>query len=50
MKLPEMVPLEEGVFQLEQGHGQWNLEQCESAVIAFASCDNKKFREDEDVL
>lgn len=54
MKLSDMVPLEEGVFQLEQGHGQWNSEECESAIIASAGCETdlitKEFREDEDVL
>ena len=54
MKLSDMVPLEKGVFQLEQGHSQWNPKQCESAIIAFAGCETdlfpKEFREDEDVL
>ncbi len=54
MKLSDLVPLMEGVFQLEEGHGEWNADQCEAVVIAFAGSEAKldlnKFEKDQEVL
>ena len=41
MKLSDLVPLKEGVFQLEEGHGEWNPDQCEAVVTAFADSEAK---------
>ena len=54
MKNSEIIPLAEGVYQLEEGHGRQVPEQCETAVIAFAGCETEltpnKLEEDEEVL
>ena len=54
MKYSDIIPLAEGVFQLEEGLGRWAPEQCETAVIAFAGCETeltpKKLEEDKEVL
>ncbi len=54
MKFSDLIPLEEGVFQLEEGHSQWYLEQYEAVVIQFAGSKTelaaKRFEEDREVL
>lgn len=54
MRFSNLVLLQEGVFQLEEGHGQWNPDQCETVVILLAGSETelaaKRFEDDEDVL
>lgn len=54
MRFSDLVLLREGVFQLEEGHGQWNPTQCETAVILLAGSETelaaKRFEDDEEVL
>lgn len=54
MKFSDLIFLEEGVFQLEDGHGQWQPEQCEAVVIDFAGSETelaaKRFEDDEEIL
>ena len=49
-----MVLLKERMFQLEEGHGQWNPDQCETVVILFAGSETElapeRFEDDEEVL
>ena len=54
MRFSDLVPLKEGVFQLEEGNGQWKPDQCETAVILFAGTETEltlqKFKDDDEVL
>ena len=54
MKFSDLIPLEEGVIQLEEGHGQWQPERCEAVMIEFAGSETelaaKRFEDDEEVL
>lgn len=54
MRFSDLIHLEEGIFQLEEGHDQWDPQQCETVVILFAGSEMervpKKFRDDEEVL
>ncbi len=54
MKFSDLTRLEEGVFQLEEGHGQWQPGRCEAVVIGFAGSETelaaKRFEDDEEVL
>ena len=53
MKFSDLNPLEEGVFQLEEGYGQWNPSLCETVVIQFARSEIElaaMFKDDEEVL
>lgn len=54
MRFSDLVSLKEGVFQLREGHGQWNPELCETVVILFASLETelaaKSFEDNEEVL
>lgn len=54
MKFSDLIPLEEGVLQLEEGHGQWQPERYEAVVIGFAGSETelaaKRFEDDEEVL
>jgi hypothetical protein len=54
MKVSDLIPLEKGVFQLEEGHGKWDIDRCETVVIAFAGSetmlDLNEFGDDQEVL
>lgn len=54
MKFSDLIPLANGVFQLEEGHDQWHPVQCETVIIQFAGSETeksaKRFKNDEEVL
>ena len=54
MKVFDLIFLKEGIFQLEERHGKWNTDQCETAVIVFAGFEAKldpiEFGNDQEVL
>jgi len=54
MRFSDLVPLKEGVFQLQEGHDQWNPDQCETVVILFAGSETelaaKSLEDNEEVL
>ena len=54
MKFSDLIPLEKGVFQLEEGHGQWDPKLCEAVVIQLAGSATelaaKRFEDNEEVL
>ena len=53
MKFSDLISLVEGVFQLEEGYGQWNPSLCEAVVIQFAGSEielTARFEDHEDVL
>lgn len=54
MRFSDLILLKEGVFQLEEGHGQWYPDQCEAVVIQFAGPETelsaKRFEDDDEVL
>ena len=53
MKFSDLIPLKEGIFELEKGYSQWHP-QCEMVVIQFAGSETKlsakRFEDDEEVL
>ena len=54
MRVSDLVPLEDGIFQLEKGHSNWDPDRHETAVILFAGIETEWFRKafpsDEEVL
>lgn len=54
IRFSHIILLKEMVFQLKEGHGQCNIDQCETVVIRFASSKTeltpKSFENDEEVL
>ena len=42
MKSSDLIPLADGVFQLEKGHGEWRPIRCETVVIQFAGSKTEK--------
>ena len=54
MKSSQLIPLKEGIFELEKGREKWDIDGCEVVVIAFAgietALDPKKLESDQEVL
>ena len=39
MRFSDLIPLADGVFQLEEGHGEWPRAGCDAVVIQFAGAE-----------
>lgn len=54
MKFSDLIPLKEGVFQLEEGYRQWQPERYKAVVVRFAGSETKlatkRFEDNKEVL